>query len=118
MNLTRGMLRCCDSSKSASHPLLLNRLHLEDNIVRQFLERGQKLIRFYLPLAQILTDTQPLKPYANTDVVKSTENINVPDIFPMDPLAALWPTHKYNNESNFPLKVRLVTLIQKRCRFD
>ena len=105
MNLTRGMLRCCDSSKSATNPALLNRLHLENNIVRQFLERGEKLVRFYLPLAQILTDTRPLAPYANVDVVKSTVEIDVPDIFPMDPLAALWPTNVYNEQSNFPLKV-------------
>ena len=105
MNLTRGMLRCCDSSKAATNPSLLNRLHLEDNIVRQFLEREDKLIRFYLPLPQILTDRKPLKAYANIDSVKSTEEINVPDIYPMHPVVTLWPTHVYNDQPNFPLKV-------------
>merc|ERR1712150_190799 len=105
MNLIRGMLRCCDSSKSAINPSLLHRLHLEDNIVRQFLERGDKLIRFYLPLAQILTDEQPLKAYADAESVKSTNDINVPDIYPMHPIVTLWPTHVYNNQSNFPLKI-------------
>jgi len=105
MNLTRGMLRCVDSSKSAEHPSLLNRIHLENNEIRQFLERGDKLIRFYLPLAQILTDKKPLKPYANKDSVKSTEDIDLPDIYPMHPLVTLWPTNVYNDQSNFPLKV-------------
>jgi hypothetical protein len=73
--------------------------------VRQFLERGNKLVRFYLPLAQILTDKKPLNPYANKDTVDSTENINLPDIYPMDPLVTLWPVNVYNDESNFPLKV-------------
>jgi len=109
MNLTRGMLRCVDSSKSAEHPSLLNRIHLENNEIRQFLERGDKLIRFYLPLAQILTDAKPLKPYANKDSVKSTEDIDLPDIYPMHPLVTLWPTNVYNDQSNFPLKIRVTS---------
>ena len=102
----RGMLRCCDLSLTSKYPSLLHRLHLENNIIRQFFERGDKLIRFYLPLAQILTDKKPLKPYADSQVVQSTENIQLPDIFPFDPLVALWPRNVYNDASNFPIKVR------------
>ena len=106
----RGMLRCCDLTLSSAYPSLLGRLHLENNIVRQFLERGDKLVRFYVPLAQILTDSKPLEPYANKDVVESTRNIQLPDIAPMHPLVTLWPCHIYNDQSNFPIKVCLMIL--------
>lgn len=105
MNLMRGMLRCCDLSQLSTCPSLIKRMHLEDNVVRQFVERGDKLVRFYLPLAQIITDTKPLKPYADKELVKSTKNIEIPDIYPMHPLASIWPTHVYNDQPNFPIKV-------------
>lgn len=106
MNLMRGMLRCCDSlappSKSQS---VLGRLHLEANMLRVFFERGSKLVRFFVPLAQMITDRKPLPPYASREVVESTRGIQVPDITPFDPLVSLWPTHVYNDEPHFPLKV-------------
>ena len=105
MNLMRGMLRCCDMKLSSKYPSLLQRLHLENNVIRQFLQRGDTLLRFYVPLAQILTDRKPLIPYANNDVVKSTENIQLPDISPMHPLVTLWPKYIYNDRSDFPIKV-------------
>ena len=105
MNLMRGMLRCCDLSQAAKSPSLVQRMHLENNIVRQFMERGEKLIQFYLPIAQILTDRMPLKPYADMNMVASTESIELPDIYPFDPLVMLWPRHIYNDQSNFPIKV-------------
>ena len=105
MNLMRGMLRCCDLSQAAKSPSLVQRMHLENNIVRQFMERGEKLIQFYLPITQILTDRMPLKPYADMNMVASTESIELPDIYPFDPLVMLWPRHIYNDQSNFPIKV-------------
>jgi len=105
MNLMRGMLRCCDLSQAAKSPSLVQRMHLENNIVRQFMERGEKLIQFYLPIAQILTDRMPLKPYADMNMVASTESIELPDIYPFDPLVMLWPRHIYNDQSNFPIKI-------------
>ena len=101
----RGMLRHCDMSLSSKYPSVLKRLHLEDNVIRQFLERGDKLVCFYVPLAQMLTDRKPLMPYASNDVVQSTESMPLPDIAPMHPLVTLWPKYIYNDQSGFPIKV-------------
>jgi len=103
MNVTRGFLRVCDMMAS-ERPGLLNRIHLEETVTRQFLERGQDLIRFHLPLPQVITDIRALPAYADGQVVKETENIPLPDIFPLEPHAHFNLKYVYNDETVFPLK--------------
>lgn len=103
MNVTRGFLRICDMMAS-ERPGLLNRIHLEETVSRQFLERGQDLLRFHLPLHQVITDTRGLPAYADGQAVKGTENIPLPDIFPLEPHAHFQLKYVYNDEIVFPLK--------------
>jgi len=101
-NMTRGLLRICDMMVSS--PDLLNRLHLEETVIRQFLERGDDLLRFYVPLPFVITATKPLPAHADAQAVKKTENIPLPDIFPIEPHASFKLKYVYNDEVNFPLK--------------
>lgn len=108
--MTRGLLRVCDMMASDSSDLL-NRLHLEDIVIRQFLERGDDLLRFCVPLPQVITATKPLPAHADAQAVKKTENIPLPDIFPIEPHASFKLKYVYNDEVNFPLKVRHIHLL-------
>ena len=108
--MTRGLLRICDMMVNES-PSLLNRLHLEDTVIRQFLERGDDLLRFYKRLPQVITATKALPAYADAQATQKTENIPLPDIFPLEPHASFKLRYVYNDEVNFPLKV-----IRKKIR--
>ena len=104
MNLIRALLAICDQS-SNSQLSLLNRLHLEDNLLRQFMEKDERLVRFYLPLSYIVTDPMPLEPYCDASI---TKEIPLTDISPMNPFVCIWQKNVYNTEQNFPIKASLL----------
>ena len=104
MNMIRSLLAICDQS-SDSQMSLLYRLHLENNLLRQFIEKDGRLVRFFLPLAYIVTDTKPLEPFCDPAV---TKDVTLPDISPMNPFVCLWEKNVYNDEQNFPLKVSIL----------
>jgi len=103
MNMTRGFMRICDMM-SNDRPSLLGRMHMEKTVIRQFLERKGELLRFYVNTPHVVTDTRALAPYADQQVVKSTENIQLPDISPLEPDISFKVKYVYNDQVNFPLK--------------
>lgn len=105
MNLIRSLLAICDQSSDRQMSLLY-RLHLENNMLRQFIEKDGELVRFYLPLAYIVTDTTPLEPFCDAAV---TNDVTLPDISPMNPFVCLWKKNVYNAEQNFPIKASLLS---------
>ena len=82
---------------------------MEKTVIRQFLERKGELLRFYVNTPHVVTDTRALAPYADQQVVKSTENIQLPDISPLEPDISFKVKYVYNDQVNFPLKVRART---------
>ncbi len=107
MNLLRGLFGVCDiNSSSERAPNLLFRLHLESNLLRQFIEKDNRLLRFFVPLPYVVTDTKPLEPYADA---QATLDVALPDISPMNPFVCLWPKQVYNPQQNFPIKVPFST---------
>jgi hypothetical protein len=105
--LLRGIFGICDRSPT-NQSSLLYRLHLEGNLLRQFIEKDERLVRFFVPVPLIITDTKPLEPYCNSEL---TKDISLPDISPMNPFVCLWPNQVYNPEQNFPIKVSLIFYI-------
>ena len=97
------MLRACDNLAS-DMPSLLGRMHLEQTVIRQFVERKNDLLRFYVPIQHVITDLKPLPAYADAQKVKDTESIPLPDIYPLEPMSYMFPTHVYNDETNFPVQ--------------
>lgn len=103
MNLLRGLFGVCDiNSSSDKAPNLLFRLHLESNLLRQFIEKDNRLLRFFVPLPYVVTDTKPLEPYGDA---QATLDVALPDISPLNPFVCLWPKQVYNPQQNFPIKV-------------
>ena len=103
MSLLHGLLGVCD--QLPDHQLsLLNRLHLEDNLLRQLVEKDGQLVRFSVPMSYIVTDTKPLKPLCDAGV---TQDVALPDLSPLNPFVGFQLNHVYNPEQNFPIKVFL-----------
>jgi len=102
MNFVRGILGIFDFSSEINESLI-KRHHLENIVMRQFIEKDGQLVRFLLNLPFVVTDSKPLEPFGDP---KSTFDIDIPDLSPMNPLVGLWPKNVYNSQSTFPIKVR------------
>jgi len=103
LNLTRGLLRACDSV-AGDRPSLLSRMHLENTQIRQFIERKEDLIRFFVPIQHMVTDSKPLAAYADSNEVQRTQNMTLPNIEPLDPHCTFYKVNVYNDQVNFPIK--------------
>lgn len=97
----RGILGVYDLS-SGSNYSLLQRHHLENTVMRQFIEKDGNLLRFNINVPIVVTDSKPLQPYGDPN---ATKEITIPNLYPMNPLVGLWPKNVYNPESAFPVKV-------------
>jgi hypothetical protein len=103
MNLIRGMVRVCDLHVS-DHASLLDRTHLENSVLRQFIEREGSLVRFYMPVPFIVTDPKPLPSFASKQEIEATKDVKLPNLYPLSVLNAIWPRHVYRHENNFPIR--------------
>jgi len=105
LSLIHGLLGVCDQMPD-NQLSLLYRLHLENNLVRQFVEKDGQLVRFSVPISYIVTDTKPLEPLCNSAV---TEDISLPDISPLNAFVGFEQSNVYNPQQNFPIKVCVIS---------
>jgi hypothetical protein len=97
----RGILGIYDFSTSNTQSLL-QRHHLENTVMRQFIEKDGNLLRFNVDVPIVVTDLKPLEPYGDPN---ATIEKTIPNLHPMNPLVGLWPKNVYNPHSVFPVKV-------------
>jgi hypothetical protein len=103
MAVIRGIYRCFDTL-SMEFPSLINRMHVEDSMLRQFFEREDQCIRTYSPLAYLVTDENPLQPYADKEAVEATTRQQLPDLAPLNAFSYFFEDHVYRQMNNFPIK--------------
>lgn len=108
LSIVRGLFRCCDLL-SNKYPHLLHRLHQEESVLRQFLEKDNKLLRIHAPMAYLTTDTKPVTAYADQQTVDSTFEMDLPDLTPLNSLTHFSDDNVYRFENNFPIKESVKT---------
>ena len=89
-------------SLAGDYPSLLNRSHLENCMIRQFFYKDDYYVRVVNPLHYVITDDKALKP--NTERVKMTTGIDLPNIFPENAVSRLVEHDVYRNENSFPIR--------------
>lgn len=96
------MFYACDNL-AVDYPELLGRQHIEDSLLRQFFHKDDQYVQIKSPLAYMVTDKKPLKPYADKETVLQTKGQNLPDLTPLNSLSYFFEDHIYLRDSNaFP----------------
>ena len=73
-------------------------------MVRQFFKNGHDFVRIMSPLAYVVTDTNPIQPYANEKGGEKTKDIRWPHIDPLSCLSYFFEDHIYRDINSFPVK--------------
>ncbi|XP_071453933.1 large ribosomal subunit protein mL37 [Hetaerina americana] len=82
---------------------MTSRFMLENETVSVPLEKNGSLIQLECRADLMLLTQGPLAPHAGADVVRSTVDIPLPDLYPLDPTVSLLKENIYNLQDSFPI---------------
>ena len=91
------------------YPALIKRQHVENGLIRQFFDKDGQLVQVESSLDYLITDEKPVKPYANSETVMKTKDIQLPDLKPMNSLSNLFDSNVYRHENSFPTEDTIPT---------
>ena len=101
MSIIRNIMYTFDRL-AIDYPALIKRQHVENSLIRQFFDKDGQLVQVESSLDYLITDEKPVKPYANSEAVLKTKDIQLPDLNPMNSLSNLFDSHVYRHENSFP----------------
>jgi len=101
MSIIRNIMYAFDRL-AIDYPALIKRQHVENSLIRQFFDKDGQLVQVESSLDYLITDEKPVKPYANSETVLKTKDMNLPDLKPMNSLSNLFDSHVYRHENSFP----------------
>ena len=108
MSIIRNIMYTFDRL-AIDYPALIKRQHVENSLIRQFFDKDGQLVQVESSLDYLITDEKPVKPYANSEAVLKTKDIQLPDLNPMNSLSNLFDSHVYRHENSFPTEDNIPT---------
>jgi hypothetical protein len=99
--LSAELLQLCEFAYKNNVDAALNHAVVQDETVIVPLEKDGDLIQFELTVNFLLNSAAPLPAYADADEVQATQNIPLPDLYPIKHTIALEKENIYQTKNIF-----------------